>query len=84
MDLIIELKIANVSDWAIIKPLLKRLKIPFVQKSFQKEIEQNPKIQNENLPDFSPSLQGESKAIAWSPYDSYDAAEVLLQALKNN
>jgi hypothetical protein len=84
MDLIIELKIANVSDWAIIQPLLKRLKIPFVQKSFQKEIEQNPKIQNENLPDFSSSLQGESKAIAWSPYDSYDAAEVLLQALKNN
>ena len=31
MDLIVELKITNLSDWAIIQPLLKRLKINFVQ-----------------------------------------------------
>ena len=55
MDLIIELKITNLSDWAIIQPLLKRLKISFVQK----------------MP-------------IWSPYDSYDAAEILLHAMKNN
>ena len=55
MDLIIELKIKNLSDWAIIQPLLKRLKISFIQK----------------MP-------------IWSPYDSYDAAEILLQAMKNN
>ena len=41
MDLIIELKIKNLSDWAIIQPLLKRLKISFVQKPIQKEVEQN-------------------------------------------
>lgn len=32
MDLIIELKITNINDWAIIRPLLQRLKIHFVQK----------------------------------------------------
>jgi hypothetical protein len=30
--MIIELKITNLSDWAIIQPLLNRLKIAFVQK----------------------------------------------------
>lgn len=83
MDLIIELKITNLGDWAIIQPLLKRLKISFVQKSLQKEIE--PITQKQIADDADVHLiQGESKAIVWSPYDSYDAADVLLQALKNN
>jgi hypothetical protein len=30
--MVIELKITNLSDWAIIQPLLQRLKIAFVQK----------------------------------------------------
>ena len=33
MDLIIELKIKNPSDWAMLQPLLKRLKIRFTQKN---------------------------------------------------
>lgn len=33
MDLIIELKINNPSDWAMLQPLLKRLKIRFSQKN---------------------------------------------------
>lgn len=32
MDVVVELKITNPSDWAIIERLLKRLKISFVQK----------------------------------------------------
>lgn len=46
--MIIELKITNLSDWAI-----------------------QPDILMEN-------------AVVWSPYEAYDAAEVLLQAMKNN
>ena len=34
-DLIVELKITNLNDWAIIQPLLQRLKITFVQKETQ-------------------------------------------------
>ena len=33
MDLIIELKIKNPSDWAMLQPLFKRLKIRFTQKN---------------------------------------------------
>ena len=33
MDLIIELKIKNPSDWAMLQPLLKRLRIRFIQKN---------------------------------------------------
>ena len=33
MDLKIELKIKNTSDWAILQPLLERLKIRFTQKN---------------------------------------------------
>ncbi len=84
MDLIIELKITNLGDWAIIQPLLKRLKIPFVQKPLQKEIEQLI-VQKQVANDIDAQLiQGESKAIVWSPYDAYVAADVLLKALKNN
>ena len=86
MDLIIELKITNLSDWAIIQPLLKRLKISFVQKPIQKEIEQN-QMASELAVLYSESstlFQQESETPIWSPYDSYDAAEILLNAMKNN
>lgn len=48
MDLIIELKIKNPSDWAMLQPLLKRLKIRFIQKNevsqqSVKERVENPK-----------------------------------------
>ncbi len=33
MNLVVELNIKNAGDWAIIQPLLKRLKIHFVQKN---------------------------------------------------
>jgi hypothetical protein len=83
MDLIIELKITNVSDWAIIQPLLKRLKIPFVQKTLPKETLLTAQKQVTTTTDAH-LMQGESQAVVWSPYDAYDAADVLLQALKNN
>jgi hypothetical protein len=35
MDLVVELKINNLSDWAIIERLLKRLKVNFVQKAVE-------------------------------------------------
>jgi hypothetical protein len=35
MDLVVELKINNLSDWAIIERLLKRLKVNFVQKNVE-------------------------------------------------
>ena len=86
MDLIIELKITNLSDWAIIQPLLKRLKISFVQKPVQKVIEQNQLASEPpvHYSDASTAFQQESQTPIWSPYDSYDAAEILLQAMKNN
>lgn len=37
MDLVIELKIKNLNDWTIIQPLLKRLRISFVQKSIESQ-----------------------------------------------
>ena len=86
MSLIVELKITNLSDWAIIQPLLKRLKISFVQKPIQKEVKQNqmasepPVLYSES----STVFQQESQTPIWSPYDSYDAAEILLNAMKNN
>jgi hypothetical protein len=35
MSLVVELKINNLSDWAIIERLLKRLKVNFVQKNVE-------------------------------------------------
>jgi hypothetical protein len=35
MDLVVELKINNLSDWAIIERLLKHLKVDFVQKNVE-------------------------------------------------
>ena len=48
MDLITELKIKNPNDWAMLQPLLKRLKIRFIQKNevsqqSVKEPVENPK-----------------------------------------
>lgn len=83
MDLIIELKITNIADWAIIQPLLKRLKISFVQKIPQKEILVTPSVNEENR-DLLLALQRESSAFFLSPYDSDEAAETLLKLLKNN
>jgi hypothetical protein len=86
MDLIIELKITNISDWAIIKPLLQRLKIHFVQKTIQKEIEQSPSfVQTQTETNaLLTSLQQQSPAEVWSPYDSHKAAKSLLQMLNNS
>lgn len=66
MDLIIELKITNISDWAIIKPLLQRLKIPFIQK----ETEQVSTLgessivygKKETISELNPRRAGFSKA----------------------
>lgn len=35
MDLVIELKIKNPSDWAMLQPLLERLKIRFTKKNIE-------------------------------------------------
>jgi hypothetical protein len=70
MSLIIELKISNLNDWIIIQPLLKRLKIPFVQK----QVEQGVDFPLEIIEDET----------IWSPYDSFDAAATLLQAIESN
>lgn len=35
MDLVVELKINNLSDWTIIERLLKRLKVKFVQRNVE-------------------------------------------------
>ena len=85
MDLVIELKITNISDWAIIRPLLQRLKIHFVQKTVQKESEQSlPFVQTQTETHLLNSLQELSPAEVWSPYDSHKAAESLLQLLNNS
>ena len=61
MDLIVELKITNLSDWAIIQPLLKRLKIAFVQKNTaQTSIVVEPK--KETVSTLKPRHAGFSKA----------------------
>jgi hypothetical protein len=49
MNLVIELNINNLSDWAIIKPLLERLKIKFVQKNEQKQAPALPETENTAL-----------------------------------
>ena len=66
MDLIVELKITNISDWAIIQPLLKRLKIHFVQK----DTEQTSMVgesavlyeKKETIDELKPRRAGFSKA----------------------
>ena len=92
-DLIIELKITNLSDWAIIQPLLRRLKITFIQKETQQIFIAEPitaYTQKERVTEFveqPPISQSDTlveNAYIWSPYDAYDAAEVLLEAMKNN
>lgn len=84
MDLIVELKITNLSDWAIIQPLLKRLKINFVQKTIQKESEQKLPF-GQTQPEENALLTSlqQTPAEVWSPYDSHKAAESLLQLLNN-
>ncbi len=66
MDLIIELKITNLSDWAIIQPLLKRLKITFVQKDTeQTSIVREPAVlygNTETISERKPRRAGFSKA----------------------
>lgn len=85
MDLIVELKITNLSDWAIIQPLLKRLKIHFVQKNMLKESEQSSSIiETQSTADALMALKQQSPAEVWSPFDSHKAAESLLQLLNNS
>jgi hypothetical protein len=83
MDLIVELKITNIGDWAIIRPLLQRLKIPFVQKIGQKKIEETQLVDDAGAQTLL-ALQSESPAFVWSPYDSDEAETALLQLLKTN
>lgn len=91
--MIIELKITNLNDWAIIQPLLKRLKISFIQKEVEQFfVAEEPAVlynDKETTPLFTerPATQPDllmENAVVWSPFDAYDAAEVLLQAMKNN
>ncbi len=85
MDLIIELKITNVSDWAIIQPLLQRLKIHFVQKTALRENAKiQPLIDAQTEVDTLLTLQEHSPAIVWSAYDSPKAADSLLQLLNDS
>jgi hypothetical protein len=85
MALIVELKITNLRDWAIIQPLLQRLKIHFVQKTIQKDNEQNLSIiETQKEDDALLTLQKQSPAIVWSAYDSPKAAETLMQLLENS
>lgn len=85
MALIIELKITNLSDWAIIQPLLQRLKIHFVQKPLHRENEQIQSTHdNPTEADALKALQLSSPATVWSAYDSPKAAETLLQLLDNS
>ena len=87
--MIIELKITNLNDWNIIQPLLKRLKISFTQKDLEQTpiVEESTALYKKKEP--TPSINNKQNleldnAVVWSPYDAYDAAEVLLQAMKNN
>ncbi len=85
MTLVVELKITNLSDWAIIQPLLKRLKIHFVQKPLQRENEQFQSIDDTKTDTAKlKTLQQPSPATVWSAYDSPKAAETLLQLLENS
>ena len=85
MALIVELKITNLSDWAIIQPLLRRLKIHFVQKPLHPENEQSQPTQSETTEtDALRTLQQPFPATVWSAYDSPKAAETLLQLLENS
>jgi hypothetical protein len=83
MDLVIELKISNPTDWAMLQHLLQRLKIPFVQKAPAALPEIAVPARS---PLFAPLSKGDQPSIldVWSPFDAYDAADVLLQAMKNN
>ena len=83
MDLIVELKITNISDWIAIQPLLQRLKIPFVQRTVPKEVEQTAVASDAGVEALL-ALQRESSAFFLSPYDSEEAAETLLKLLKSN
>jgi hypothetical protein len=86
--MVIELKITNLSDWAIIQPLLQRLKIAFVQKDSEhisvaeesvflyKKTEITTPL-TEKVP-IQPHIVMED-AVIWSPYDAYEAAEILLK-----
>jgi hypothetical protein len=80
MDLIIELRISNISDWAIIQPLLKRLKIAFTQKS-ETAI---PEPSSQMLTDVEKEslIQSMNGGFVWSQYDAHEAADILSEILK--
>ncbi|MEO0041560.1 MAG: hypothetical protein RL329_1008 [Bacteroidota bacterium] len=83
MDLVIELKITNPTDWAMLQHLLQRLKIPFVQKG-QNAL--HPSVITAPITPVTP-FQTEllpQEVLVWSPYDAYDAADLLLETMKNN
>jgi hypothetical protein len=83
MDLIVELKITNLSDWTAIQPLLQRLKIPFVQKVVPKEVEQTAAASDAGAEALL-ALQRESPAFVWSPYDAFEAEKSLSLLIENN
>jgi hypothetical protein len=84
--MIVELKIANPSDWAIIQPLLKRLKIAFVEKeeSSSNMVQEPEAMYYTKEQKLESLIQSEETAYVWSPYGSFEAAEILLDALKKN
>jgi hypothetical protein len=84
--MIVELKITNPSDWAIIQPLLKRLKIAFVEKeeSLNNMAQKPDAVYYTKEQKLETLIQSEETAYVWSPYDSFGAAEILLDALKKN
>jgi hypothetical protein len=82
----IELKITNPSDWAIIQPLLKRLKIAFVEKeeSLGNMVQEPDAVYHTKEQKLESLIQSEETAYVWSPYDSFEAAEILLDTMKKN
>lgn len=83
----IELTINNLNDWTIIQLLLKRLKISFVQKETERvSVVQEPAAVLYNKQEAKPTLSEiiVENPVVWSPYDAYDAANILLEAIKNN
>lgn len=82
----IELKINNPQDWAIIRPLLQRLKIAFVEKKEEQtaNVEEPNTLYTNKDKKLEMLLQSAEVAYVWSPYDAYEAADMLTEMLENH
>ena len=82
----IELKINNPQDWAVLYPLLQRLKIAFIEKhEEQTAIVEEPKtFYTTKDKKLETILQSAEVAYIWSPYDAYEAADILADVLENH